>query len=188
MVSAKADTTGRFVTPHRGNCVVFARRALRLLIVCLVGLGLLSQPFSALASACRGAEGKTPRACCGCCAAAARPAEDAKPSCCRKSEAATVSRGCCAPRSSAKPATADVSALAGLHECCCSGSSDPAPALPTTVPPAGSAHTDLLLAQLAPLDLPIIIGIDDGALGSQHPAPPPIAGRALLPRLCLWRI
>jgi hypothetical protein len=160
---------------------------MRLLIVCLVGFGLLAQPVSAPASACRGAEGKTPRACCGCCAAAARPAEDAKPSCCRKSEAPTVSRGCCTPRSSAKSAEAEVSALAGLHDCCCSGSSDPGPVLPTTVPPAGSGYTDLLLAQLSPLDLPIIVAADAVALGLPKPTPP-VAGRALLPRLCLWRI
>ncbi|MFO0900390.1 MAG: hypothetical protein U0836_23395 [Pirellulales bacterium] len=169
---------------------MFARRAMRMSIVCLVGLGLLAQPLGALASACRGMEGKAPRACCGCCAAAAQLEQVAKPSCCRKREvAAALSRGCCAERPSAKPTSVRLSALAGLHNCCCSGSSDPAPSAPAPHRPAGSGQNELLLlVQLAPADGWTIAGVEGRDFGLHGLAPPPLAGRALLPRLCVWRI
>lgn len=180
---------GSFRLTLGGICAVFALRAMRLLIVCLVGLGLLLQPVGALASACRGAEGKTARACCGCCAAAAQREQSAKSACCRKREvAAAVNRGCCAQRPNAKPANVRLSALAGLHNCCCSGSSDPVPAAPAPARPAGAGENELLLlAQLAPSAGWAIVGSAAG-FGLHGLAPPPLAGRELLLRLCVWRI
>lgn len=187
---AKGRYYGSFRHTLCGTCAVFARRAMRMLIVCLVGFGLLSQPLGALASACRGAEGKTARACCGCCAAAAQREQSAKSSCCRKREvAAVVSRGCCSKRPMAKPTSARISGLAGLHNCCCSSSNDPAPSMPAPARPAGSGQNELLLlAQLAPSVSWTITGADASEFSLHGLAPPPLAGRALLPRLCVWRI